>query len=163
MLRRYCCLASFFPIVDACLSCEDIARWATGVLGSSGWVLHPCRCTDGGEIWHGGGDRRPLLLAKFHPHQCNVSPLLGERPQNRPLSKLNTGAPVKMFLNKINSICGVDCDLSWSTRVPNLKSIASLVPCRDRRGDTQFTKWGGLWKLEATQGYWKRRRSIVHT
>jgi len=28
------------------------------------------RCTDGGEIWHGGGDR-PLLRAKFHPHRCN--------------------------------------------------------------------------------------------
>ena len=27
------------------------------------------RCTDGGEIWHGGGDRR--LPAKFHPHRCN--------------------------------------------------------------------------------------------
>jgi len=25
------------------------------------------RCTDGGEIWHGGGDRS----AKFHPHRCN--------------------------------------------------------------------------------------------
>jgi len=24
--RRYCYLTSFFPIVDACLSCEDIAR-----------------------------------------------------------------------------------------------------------------------------------------
>jgi len=24
--RRYCCLTSFFPIVDMCLSCEDIAR-----------------------------------------------------------------------------------------------------------------------------------------
>ena len=24
--RRYCCLTSFFPIVDTCLSCEDIAR-----------------------------------------------------------------------------------------------------------------------------------------
>ena len=33
------------------------------------------RCTDGGEIWHGGGDQRsphgPLLHAKFHPHLCN--------------------------------------------------------------------------------------------
>jgi len=29
--------------------------------------------------------------AKFHPHQCNVSPLRGDKPQNRPLSKLNTG------------------------------------------------------------------------
>ena len=27
-------------------------------------------CTDGGEIWHGGGDG-PLLHAKFHPHRCN--------------------------------------------------------------------------------------------
>jgi len=25
------------------------------------------RCTDGGEIWHGGG----VLHAKFHPHRCN--------------------------------------------------------------------------------------------
>jgi len=23
---RYCCLTSFFPIVDTCLNCEDIAR-----------------------------------------------------------------------------------------------------------------------------------------
>ena len=27
------------------------------------------RCTDGDEIWHGGGD---LLRAKFHPHRCKV-------------------------------------------------------------------------------------------
>ena len=33
----------------------------------------------------------PLLHAKFHPHRCNVWPLRGEKPQNRPLSKLNTG------------------------------------------------------------------------
>ena len=33
----------------------------------------------------------PVLRAKFHPHRCNVSPLRGEKPQNRPLSKLNTG------------------------------------------------------------------------
>ena len=26
MWRTYCCLTSFFPIVDMCLSCEDIAR-----------------------------------------------------------------------------------------------------------------------------------------
>jgi len=30
-------------------------------------VLHPCRCTNGGEIWRGG----PLLHTKFHPHRCN--------------------------------------------------------------------------------------------
>ena len=29
--------------------------------------------------------------SKFHPHRCNVSPLRGDKPQNRPLTKLNTG------------------------------------------------------------------------
>ena len=32
------------------------------------------RCTDGVEIWHGGGDLRsegPLLHVKFHPNRCN--------------------------------------------------------------------------------------------
>ena len=51
--------------------------------------MHPCRSTDGDEVWHGGGDGSPLLRAKFHPHRFNVSPLRGEKPQNRPLSKLN--------------------------------------------------------------------------
>ena len=48
------------------------------------------RCTDGGEIWRGGGEgpllhakwrgggECPLLHAKFHPHWCNVSSLWGE-------------------------------------------------------------------------------------
>jgi len=38
-----------------------------------------------------GMEEGPLLHAKFHPQWCNVSPLWGEKPQNRPLSKLNTG------------------------------------------------------------------------
>jgi len=29
---RYCCLRSFFPIVDTCLSCEDIARQSCGMV-----------------------------------------------------------------------------------------------------------------------------------
>jgi len=33
------------------------------------------RCTDGGEIWHGGGERS----AKFHSHRCNDK---GIGPQN---------------------------------------------------------------------------------
>jgi len=37
------------------------------------------------------GTSGPLLYAKFHPRRCTVSPLRGEKPQNRPLSKLNTG------------------------------------------------------------------------
>ena len=50
------------------------------------------------------------LHAKFHPHWCNVSPLRGEKPQNRPLSKLNTGRfvlcamlPVKSLLTCISN------------------------------------------------------------
>jgi len=35
-------------------------------------VLYPNRCTDGGEIWRGGG-------AKFHSHRCNVSPYAGRK------------------------------------------------------------------------------------
>jgi len=54
----------------------------------------------------------PLLHAKFHPYRCNVSPLRGEKPQNQPLSKLNTGRlalrtmlPVKNnFLTKKQAI-----------------------------------------------------------
>jgi len=34
----------------------------------------------------------PLLCAEFHLHQCNMSPLRGEKTQNQPLSNLNTGA-----------------------------------------------------------------------
>ena len=37
------------------------------------------------------GMEEETFHAKFHPHQCNVSPLRGEKPQNWPLSKLNTG------------------------------------------------------------------------
>ena len=51
-------------------------------------LLYPNRCTYWGEIWRGGGTED----AKFHPNRCNVSPLRGEKPQNRPLGKLNTGA-----------------------------------------------------------------------
>jgi len=32
MWRRYCCSTSFFPIVDTCLSCEDIARQTCGMV-----------------------------------------------------------------------------------------------------------------------------------
>ena len=37
------------------------------------------------------GTEGPPHGAKFHPHRCNESPLRGEKPQNRPLSKLNAG------------------------------------------------------------------------
>jgi len=37
MWRRYCCLTSFFPIVNACLSSEDIARQSCAMV----IFLHP--------------------------------------------------------------------------------------------------------------------------
>ena len=53
------------------------------------------------------GTYSPLLHAKFHPHRCNVSPLRGEKPQNRPLSKLNTGRfalrALLPVMNRVNS------------------------------------------------------------
>ena len=32
MCRRYCCLTSFFPIIDACRSCEDSARQSSAIV-----------------------------------------------------------------------------------------------------------------------------------
>jgi len=39
------------------------------------------------DLWTYG----PLLPAKFDLDRCSVSPLRGENPQNRPVSKQNTG------------------------------------------------------------------------
>jgi len=44
MWRRYCCLTSFFPIVDMCLSWEDIARQSCAMVPRRricGDFLHP--------------------------------------------------------------------------------------------------------------------------
>jgi len=44
MWRRYCCLTSFFPIVNTCLSCEDIARQNCAMVPKRqffGDFLHP--------------------------------------------------------------------------------------------------------------------------
>jgi len=56
------------------------------VLGSYTLIIAPMGVKFGLEE----GTFGPLPHAKFHPHWCNVSPLRGEKPQNRPLSKLNT-------------------------------------------------------------------------
>ena len=52
-------------------------------------VLYPYCCTDGGDIWHGGGDHRSPPPCQMSPHRCNVLPLRGEKPQKWPLSNLN--------------------------------------------------------------------------
>jgi len=59
-----------------------------------------------GEIWHG-----PLLRAKFHQHRCNVvSTLWGEKPQNRPMSNVNTGAMRSAMLPVISTCALVPLD-----------------------------------------------------
>jgi len=55
-------------------------------LGSYTLVAAPMGVKFGMEVTCG-----PVLHAKFHPHRCSTSPLRGKKPQNRPLSKLNTG------------------------------------------------------------------------
>jgi len=47
-------------------------------------VLYPYRCTDGGEIWHGGGDFR-----SSPPPPCQISPPSVQRvaPMGRQTSK----------------------------------------------------------------------------
>ena len=59
-------------------------------------VLHPCRCTDGGEIWHGGGDLR------------------GEKPQNRHLSKRNTGRFALRAMLPVITAKFCDNNLTWT-------------------------------------------------
>ena len=48
--ETYCCLTNFFPIVDTCLSCEDIARQTCAMarrwrIFGIFWVLHFQRAT----------------------------------------------------------------------------------------------------------------------
>jgi len=81
-------------------------------------VLYPYRCTDGGESWHEGGNRSPLR-AKFHTHRCNVSPLLGEKPQNRPLSNLDNRHFALLAVLLANQERTTSCEevsLNWRCR-----------------------------------------------
>jgi len=55
-------------------------------------VLCPYCCTNGVKFGMEEGTFGSLLHAKFHPSRRNVSPMRGEKPQNWPLSNLNTGA-----------------------------------------------------------------------
>jgi len=42
MWRRYCCLTSFFPIVNICLSCEDTAQQRCAMLPRWRFFCVPC-------------------------------------------------------------------------------------------------------------------------
>ena len=67
------------PLRDVYIPHFDEIPVKNSVLG----VLYPNRCTGGGEIWHGGAP--PCQISPPSVHR-------GEKPQNRPLSNLNTGA-----------------------------------------------------------------------
>ena len=64
------------------------------------WAVFPHFCPDKREIRHGGADLRSYSLPaglpsgprdEFHVYRGNVSPLRGEKPVFRLLSKNNTG------------------------------------------------------------------------
>ena len=69
-------LRDFHKICRLCTSFQDaltVKIWLDLLKGLWGY---------GGEIWHS--------LCQISPQPCNVSPLQGKRPQNRPLSNLTT-------------------------------------------------------------------------
>ena len=74
------------------------------------------------------GTEGPLLHAKFHPHRYNVSPLRGEKPQNRPLSKLNTG---RFALRAMLPVI-IDCHIAADSK-------AKLKCCRKRKMIIEIT------------------------
>jgi len=98
-------------------------------------VLYPYCCTDGSDIWHGGGDH-----AKFHPHRCNVSqlsPLWGEKAQNRPLSNLNNRhyalhAMLPVNKSNTNALANENCALKgqvavcWKRLQPRLWNLYGM-------------------------------------
>jgi len=53
-------------------------------------VQHPCRCTDGGEIWHGGRDQSPPPCQISPPSVQRVAPA-GRKTSKSASDKLNTG------------------------------------------------------------------------
>jgi len=59
---RYCCLKDFFPIVDMCLSCEDVARKVVR------W------CADGEFL-------RPVFLARRVQHISDTRSKFALRPR----------------------------------------------------------------------------------
>ena len=63
-----------------------------------------------------------LFHAKFHPHRCNVSPLRGEKPQNWPLSKLNTGRFALRAMLPVKTVSGKVVAQSIAFRVVSIYS-----------------------------------------
>jgi len=66
-LWRYCCLTSFFPIVDTCLNCEDIARQSCAMV---------CR------RWIFGDFLRPAFPASRVQHVSDLHSKFALRPRH---------------------------------------------------------------------------------
>jgi len=65
--RRYCCLTSFFPIVDTCLSCKDIVRLSCAMV---------CRWRIFGNILH------PVFSVSREQHVSDLHPKFTLRPHH---------------------------------------------------------------------------------
>ena len=75
--RRYRCLTSFFPIVDTCLSCEDIARQNCAMVPrwrflATFWVLHMRRVQHISDL-HSKFALRPHHVSKYGRHPISDS------------------------------------------------------------------------------------------
>jgi len=81
MWRRYCCLTIFFPIVDTCLSSEDIARQSCAMVPK--WRFF-ASCISASRVQHISDMHskfalRPHHVWKYGRHPSNLRPLrLGE-------------------------------------------------------------------------------------
>jgi len=64
MWRRYCCLTSFFPIVDTCLSCEDIARQSCAMVPRWQFFLRPVFSAS--RVQHLSDLHRKFALSPHH-------------------------------------------------------------------------------------------------
>ena len=89
------------------------------------------------------GTEGPLLHAKFHPHRCNVSPLRGEKPQNRPLSKLNTGRFALRAMLPVN--IGVEGSRPRGRPKRTWREVAQK-DCQAHKVNTEDAMDRGRWK-----------------
>jgi len=84
--RTYCCLTSFFPIVDTCLGCEDIARQSCAMVprwrfSATFWFLHFHSEPHTSDL-HSKFALRPHHVWKYGRHPMCMRPLrLGEEKQ----------------------------------------------------------------------------------
>ena len=92
MWRRYCCLTSFFPIVDTCLSCEDIARQSCAVVPKWRFLsdflrpAFPATCVQHISDLHSKFALRPhhVMVRKYGRHPVCMRPLrLGEEKRKK--------------------------------------------------------------------------------